>query len=249
VIRIIGAIVALLLAVAGGVVLFLYVQGADARAADGAEFKKVYVVTEAVPEGTTGEAIADFIKVDELPALSIQPDIVTDLANLAGLVTNAELLPGEQLLQARFSDPATLAAEGDVAVPEGLQEITIALPVERVVGGAVVPGSYVGVVYTTNTDSRASSTGITDTQFIAHRMLVTKVTPGSTLTSSDSEEDQPTEVSAFLVTLAVSTPDAELLAYAAEQQEDQFGGIWLTLEPDTADLSGSTRRNGENIFQ
>jgi pilus assembly protein CpaB len=247
-IRIIGAIVAVLLAAAGGFALYLYVQSADARAAEGAEFEKVYLVTEEVPQGTPGESIKDFIEVDELPAISIQPDIVTDLTTLEGLVANATLYPGEQLIGARFSNPEELAAEGEVTVPAGLQEITVALPVERVVGGAVVPGSKVGVILSSNTMTLAANDQTARTQFVYHGMLVTKVTPGRTLTSGESD-DESTEVSAFLVTLAATTPQVEKIAYAAEQQDDNNGGIWLTLEPDTADQSGSTQRTGENIFQ
>ena len=247
-IRIIGAIIALLLAAGGAAALFFYVQGADRRAADGAEFEKVYVVAEAVPQGTVGEEIADFLEVDELPAIAIQPDIVTDLAKLEGLVTNTELLPGEQLLQARFSRPQDLAADGEVALPEGMQEITLALPVERVVGGAVVPGSTVGVVYSSNTVDISANTLTAQTQFIYHKMLVTRVTAGRTLMQSESDKED-TEVSAFLVTLAATTPQVEKLAYGAEQQEDGNGGIWLTLEPENADESGSSVRDGGNIFQ
>lgn len=247
-IRIIGAIVAILLAAAGAAALFLYVQGADRRAADGAEFQQVYVVTGAVAKGTPATGIAEFIEIDELPAIAIQPDIVTNLDDLEGLVVNADLMPGEQLISARFSDPESLSDDGEVVVPDGMQEITIALPVERVVGGAVKPGSTVGVVYTSNTIGLPSNTQSTETQFMFHRMLVTRIVPGRTLVTGQTD-DGPTEVSAFLVTLAATTPQVERLAYGAEQQEDGNGGIWLTLEPEAADQSGTTRRNGENIFQ
>lgn len=247
-IRIIGTIVAVLLAAAGAAALFFYVQGADRRAAEGAEFQKVYVVTDVVPEGTAGELIADFLEVDELPAIAIQPDIVTDLSTLEGLVANAELLPGEQLIEARFSDPEELASEGEVSIPEGMQEITLALPVARVVGGAVQPGSRVGVVYSSNTRSLSNNDQTASTQFIYHKMLVTRVTAGATLAQGDAAEEQ-TEVAAFLVTIAATTPQIEKLAYGAEQQEDGNGGIWLTLEPENADESGSTLRDGGNIFQ
>ena len=249
-IRIIGAVIAILLAGAGAAALFFYVQGADQRAAEGAEFQQVYVVTTTVPEGTPGEAVADFLEIEELPAIAIQPGIVTDLSTLEGLVANAALLPGEQLIEARFSDPQELAANGEIVVPEGMQEITIALSVERVVGGAVSPGSTVGIVYTTNTDSVAANTQTAATQFIFHRMLVTRVTPGTTAATGSSEgSEEPAAVAAFMITLAATTPQVEKLAYAAEQETDGNGVIWLTLEPETADQSGSSVRNGENIFQ
>ncbi|MEV1131956.1 RcpC/CpaB family pilus assembly protein [Agromyces sp. NPDC049794] len=247
--RIIGAIVSIILAVAGAAALFFYVQGADQRAANGAEFRDVYVVTTAVPHGTPGESITEFIEIDQLPAIAIQPGIVTNLVDLEGLVANASLLPGEQLIEARFSDPQELAAGGEVLVPGGMQEITIALSVERVVAGGVTPGSTVGVVYTSNTNSNAINTQTAETQFMFHRMLVTRVAPGTTAAAGSGEsEPDVTVVSAFMVTLAATTPQIEKLAYAAEQQADGNGGLWLTLEPETADQSGSTRRTGENIY-
>lgn len=247
-IRIIGAIVALVLAIGGGIALYLYVQGAERRAAEGAEFEQVYIVTQPVPQGTPGEAIADFLEVDELPALAIQPDIVTDLTDLEGLVANADLLPGEQLLEARFSSPEDLAENGEVVVPAGFQEITLALPVERVVGGEVQPGSTVGVIISTNTRTLAANDLTASSQFVYNQVLVTRVTPGRTLVQGESD-DESREVSAFLVTVAVSTPQAEKLAYAAEQQEDGNGGIWLTLQPEDVATGGSTNRSGGNIFQ
>ena len=213
-IRVIGAIIAVLLAVAGAVALVFYVQGADSRAAEGAEFEKVYVVKAEVPEGTPGEAIETSIEVQELPAISINPDIVTNLADIEGLVTNADLVVGEQLLNARFSDPADLVEDGEVAVPEGMQEVTVALSVDRVVGGTVKAGSTVGVVLSTNTTSIAANDQTAQTQFVYHRVLVTGVTLGNTFVAkgapSDSDEDQSFDT--IMVTLAVTTPQVEKLS-------------------------------------
>ena len=59
--RIIGAIVALMLAGLGAFVLIAYVRGADARAADGATTTDVYIVAEEIPEGTSGDGLSDFV--------------------------------------------------------------------------------------------------------------------------------------------------------------------------------------------
>ncbi|MFB6612306.1 Flp pilus assembly protein CpaB [Agromyces sp. NPDC056379] len=250
-IRVIGAIVAVLLATAGAVALVFYVQGADQRAAAGARFEDVYLVTEQVPKGTPGEDVKNFIEVGQLPELAVQPGVVTDLDELAGLVSTADLLPGEQLIAARFSDPQELAAGGEVVLPEGTQEVTVALEVERVAGGVVVPGSTVGVVITSNTDShlQTSQPPTTDTQFAFHKMLVTRVTPGQGFTTGEADASTSETVGTIMVTFAATTPQVERLVFAAEQQKDGAGGIWLTLEPETADETGSARRTGENIFQ
>lgn len=245
--RIIGAILALVLAVVGAFVLVTYVRGADARAAEGAELTDVYIVEAEVPQGTAGDGIEEFVRLDQIPERNLNEDRVTDLADLEGLVALADILPGEQLLTSRFAEPAVLAAQGEVPVPAGMQEVTIPLAVHRVVGGEVTPGSTVGVVYSTNTNGTSRESGIAVTQFMFHRMLVTRVTPGTTVAVGDGASSS-TEVSTIMVTLAATTPDVERLVYAAEQQEDGAGGMWLTLEPETADQSGTAPRSGENIF-
>lgn len=245
--RIIGAALALVLAVIGAVVLVTYVRGADARAAEGAELEDVYIVETEIPQGTAGEEVREFLRVDQMPKRNANEDRVTDLADLAGLVALSPVLPGEQLLNSRFAEPAVLAAQGEIPLPEGLQEVTIPLEVARVVGGEVTPGSTVGVLYSTNTNRISGNTGIAVTQFLFHKMLVTRVTPGSTVTVGDASGSS-TEVNTIMVTMAASTPQIERLVYAAEQQEDGNGGIWLTLEPETADEGGSAPRFGENIY-
>ena len=251
--RIIGAILALVLAVVGTVVLVSYVRGADARAADGAEFVDVFVVDEAIPKGTTGAAVSEFVSSKELPALSVPEDHVTDLADLDGLVATAELLPGEQLLTARFVDPAVLAAQGDVDVPEGMQEVTVALDVQRVVGGVVQPGSTAGVVVTNKMEpgeptAEGATTTIPATRFVLHKVLVTRVQAGETYTEKAEEGSESSPVQAIMVTLALTTPNVERVVWAREMQEDNLAGIWLTLEPESASEEGSELVTPSNIL-
>lgn len=239
-IRIIGAVVALILAVVGGVVLFQYVRGADQRALEGAQLIQVYVVTEEIPAGSNAATVVDSIEIDELPAMAVLDDRITSLSQIEGLVATTTLLPGEQLIHARFEDPDVLAAQGDVPVPEGLQEVTIALPVQRVVGGVVTPGSEVGLVISTGRDGGT-------TQFVLNRALVTRVQGGTTYAASSDEEDSA-PVTALMVTFALSAADIEKVIWAAELQEDNAAGIWLTLQPDAAVTDGSRPVNGDNIL-
>jgi Flp pilus assembly protein CpaB len=238
-IRIIGALVALVLAVIGGVVLFVYVAGAEQRALGGAALVDVYVVTDPIPAGSDATTVTDSIEVDKLPAMAVLDDRITNLDQIAGLVATTDLIPGEQLIRARFEDPDVLAARGDVPVPEGLQEVSIALSVQRVVGGAVLPGSKVGIVISAN---RPDAT----TQFVFNQVLVTRVQGGSSyVPETDDEESAP--VSEIMVTLAMSTADVEKIVWAAELLEEETAGIWLTLQPDEVDTSGSRPVDGANI--
>ncbi len=253
--RIIGAILALVLAVVGAFILVTYVRGADARAAAGTELQNVYVVDELIPAGTPGENVEEFVNVDTIPLRNIADGAVTDLSSLAGLVTDADILPGEQLLEPRFVDPAVRAAQGTVDVPDGMQLVSVALPVERVVGGAVRPGSTVGIVitkYVPGVDiASGGPTPVPDTSFQFDGVLVTDVKVGTTATSG-SDDDQAASGDKITVTVALTTHDVERFVWASEgftRTGDYLGyiGIWLTLQNEATDTSGSAPVNESNF--
>jgi len=255
-IRIIGAIVAVLLAVAGTITVVTYVQGADERAAKGAQLVEVYVIKDAVPQGSTSAVVKDHLTITRIPRNAAQPGRVTDLSTIAGKVAAVDLLPGDQLVIGRFVDPATLAQRGEVPVPAGLQQVTILLPVERVVGGAITAGSHVGIVVTVDSTS-VDGTGSPTTKFAFENVLVTKVQGGNTYTpssgtstgaSNSTSSSSAAAVSAIMVTVAVSTPDVERLVWAAEAQTRQKAGIWLTLQTDATDRAGSAPVTGNDVF-
>ena len=255
--RIIGAILALVLAVVGAFVLIAYVRGADARAAEGAELTEVYVATEEIPSGTPGERISEFVEVDTVPSRNVVQGVVADLGDLEGTVADAEILPGEQIVEARFVDPEVRAARGEIDVPAGMQQISFALPVQRVVGGAVRPGSTIGLVITKYVPGVEIKTGdptpVPETKFEFNRVLVTEVKVGTSVTTGDSETESETG-DTIMLTVALATHDAERLVWATEGYEQPadyipYIGIWVTLQNEATDTSGSSPVNESNIRQ
>lgn len=236
--RIIGAIVALLLAVAGVVVLNAYVRGADARAAHGAELRDVYVVQTAIPKGTAGEAVAEFVEMDTVPRRNLADGSITNLEDLVGLVAAADILPGEQLLEARFADPSELASRGDVAVPEGMQLVSFTLPVERVVGGAVRAGDQIGMVATFDRNDGVGS----QSQFAFHDVLVTQVQGLSKTEEGDTAEQAAG--SSVMLTIALNTHDVERWVWAV----DGNASVWLTLENEQTNNGGSGPVGPPNLY-
>lgn len=247
--RIIGAILAVVLAVAGGVAVYLYAAGADARAAEGAELVEAYVVTETVPIGTPAESIQDYIEVDELARNAVPEDAVTDLADLDGLVTSAELLPGDILREGRFVDPADASA-GAVAVPEGMQLVSFTLPADRVVGGEVGPGDRIGLVGTVDPDEVGSEDVINPiTSFAFHGVLVTNVQGVARTDPETGEETDQSSDAAIMVTIALSAPDIERWVWFTEGEAANYAQMWLTLENETTDNSGTRPVDGSIAFQ
>lgn len=247
--RIIGAILAIVLAVVGGTAIYLYVAGADARAAEGAELVEAYVVTELVPQGTPAEAVQEKLEVGELPRNTVPEDAVTDLSDLAGLITSADLLPGDVLREGRFVDPAD-AESGSVAVPAGMQLVSFTLPADRVVGGQVAPGDRVGLVGTVDPDEQGTEDVINPiTTFAFHGVLVTRV-QGVVATDPESgEEVEQSSDSSIMVTIALSAHDIERWVWFTEGEAADYAQMWLTLENESTDNSGTSPVDGSTAFQ
>lgn len=243
--RLIGAILAILLAAIGTVVLTGYVNGADVRAANGAEFVTVYLVEEKIPAGTPADAIAGLITTKEIPALAAVSGRVTKLGELKGLVADTTLMPGEQLLESRWVTPAAArAASGDVEVPDGLQTVSIALPVERVVGGTIKPGNTVGVVISATIKGVDGAPDIPVSRQVFHKVLVTAVREGTSTPPAEGADAAAETYDTVMVTLAQSTADLQKLVWGKE-----FGTVWLTIESEDADETGSALVDGNVVFQ
>lgn len=229
-------------------VLIQYVRTADVRASAGATFVPTYVVETEIPAGTTAENVADYLRVTEIPALAAVPGRVTSLADLEGLVSAVALKPGEQLISSRWVDPLDLTARGGVALPDGMQAVTIALPVERVVGGSVREGDTVGVLISARATEEESNEEVALTTQSFHKVLVLTVQPGTAFlpkpAGAEGAATTSDPVDALMVTLAMKTPDVEVLVWGRE-----FGSLWLTLEPETADETGSRVVDVNVVFQ
>ena len=239
--RFLAAIAALVLLVAGTAVLLGYVNGADSRALAGVRTVEVLVVEQLVPEGTAGEDLAELVTTQTLPAKAALPGRITDLADLAGRVATVDLQAGEQLLGSRFARPDDLQAPGTVSVPAGLQEVSVLLEPQRAVGGRLAAGDTVGVFV-----SLPEAT----THVVLHHVLVTQVqgapTPVDPAPSGDPETASAGAIApsaSLMITVAVSAAQAEAVVFGIEH-----GTLWLSLEPDGADVGGTEVITPGNIY-
>jgi pilus assembly protein CpaB len=126
-----------------------------------------------------------------------------------------------------------------------MQEVTLKLPIERVVGGKITAGDTVGVFISLQENSTNSAgdtaTQSAGTQLTFHKVLVTaaqfsngsaaqpEAAKGSesdgALSSGNSNQSDGT----YLITVARNSVEAERLVYAIE-----FGKIYLSKEPAEA---------------
>ena len=232
--RLIAAIAAVLMASVGAVLLLGYVQTADQRAMAGMETTQVLVVEEPVAKGTPGEKLTGLVTSKTLPIKAVAPGSVSSLQPISGRVATTDLVPGEQLLASRFVDPALLVDPNEVKVPKGMQQVSIALESQRILGGDLEPGATVGVfISLEKEDERPAQTNL-----VLHKVLVTKVdrgaNPAQKKEGAEAEGSIGVPDGSLMVTLAITAPNAEKLVFGAEH-----GMIWVSLEPSSAAVSGT----------
>jgi pilus assembly protein CpaB len=241
--RLLAAVAALLLLVVGTAVLVAYVGGADSRALAGVQTVEVLIADELIPAGTTADELEPLVRTEQVPAKAAVDGRVLALDSLAGEVATVDVLPGEQLLGARFARPDDLGTPGTVPLPDGLQEVSVLLEPQRAVGGRLAAGDTVGVVVSLTFEG-----GTSTTHTVLHDVLVTQVqgapapaeTGGETATASAGT---PAPTASLMVTLAVNAAQAEAVVFGVEH-----GTIWLSLEPDGADLGGTSVLTQDSIY-
>lgn len=244
--RLAAAFLAIVLAGVGGLLVLTYVKAADRRAMAGMETVDVFVVTELIAQGTPGEALANRVATKTLPAKAVVSGSVSSLDSVTGRVSTTDLQPGEQLLASRFVDPKSLEESDEVEIPEGLQQVSVSLEPQRVLGGNLTPGATVGVFVSLPEKGKLPA----QTHLLLHTVLVSKVQGGITTAPPEGAEDAEgaegapaaaSQSESVLATLVVNASDAEKIVFAAEH-----GTIWLSLESVDADQSGTrvvTRKN------
>lgn len=232
--RVIAVIVAVLLAVVGTVIVISYVSGAEKRALTGVDTVDVYVVQQNVPAGTPAGELGNLVALEAVPAKVVPAGAVTNLTELGTDVAAVELVPGEQLLRSRFISPTAVSDGTLIVVPSDMQQISVALDIQRALGGRLVPGDMVGVFL-----SQAAGTVeavAPSMQLTLTRVLVTGIQGGVT---PDAKAGAAAS-GVVIVTLAVSQSDAQAIITAAE-----FGSIWLSKEPANAQ-SSDTKQSMSN---
>ena len=159
--------------------------------------------------------------------------------------------------------PTPILGPARVEVPAGLQEITVRLGIDRVVGGQSRPATrsaclFPSVTLPPATEGAPAASG-NGTQLTFHKVLVTAVqfssgAPAQTQAqatqassqgalNADSDNKQ-TSSDSYLITFARNAVDAEKLVYAAE-----FGKIYLSKEPADATEGTTGVVNQTRVFR
>ena len=225
--RVLGIVVAVVLAVFGTLALVAYVNGAEDRALAGERVVDVYVVTQPIAAGTSSDELVGKVKREQVPAKVQASGSVRKLGDIDGTVAAVDLVAGEQLLRARFADPTQAASQRSVGgsrIPAGWFQTTVQLDPAQALGGRVKAGQRITVV--ASVSSGVSVNG-PQSAVVARDALVTNVQ----IDGDKGDDVNPREVTnaptgKFLVTIALPQAELERVVYATDQ-----GKVWLATEP------------------
>ncbi|MDI1461707.1 RcpC/CpaB family pilus assembly protein [Catellatospora sp. KI3] len=238
--RILGMVLAIVLAVLGTASVLFYVNRTRNSVADGQTAVTVLVATQRIAAGTSGAALRSRTLFQEvvMPAGSLPDDTLTSLpAELDDLVLTHDVQPRQLLLKGMFDAPTTLS--GGIAVPDKMMAVSLKLAVEEEVGGFVRPGSQIAVFGTFELIDEAfkKATGQENhgTRLLLPRVEVLAVgaygEDGVTSAQQRDSEAEATGKVTLLVTVAVTQADAEKLIHAVRGAE-----LYLALLTDSSEV-------------
>jgi pilus assembly protein CpaB len=237
--RLLGIGGALALALIGTIVLISYVQGAEDRALEGQKVVKVLVAAEPIDQNTSADDLEGKVEFKKVSQNVKAEGAVTSIKQLGDRVTSAELVPGEQIVKARFVEPSEAGRDAPGSQRgDKLLQTTIALEPERAMGGIIKPGDTVAFTASFDPDDAPSMT-----HTVRHKLKVTNVqieadaaAAGGPQEGGEAEGEEAAEAPGgrFLVTLASDAPTVEIIVFTVE-----FGNAYLSAEPQDADESGT----------
>lgn len=214
-------VVAVIVALLGTALVFLYVRGADQRAEARFETVEVLRATQPIEPGESIESAAAAGKIALQPVVReyLQPGYQTSLDALAGQFASVRIYAGEQIIDDKFGE--TVESTSALPIPDGQVAVSINLTDTARVAGFVNPGSEVAI-YLNGTNPAG---GLPFTRMLLERVTVIGVgstTPTQTTTTTPEGAQTTEALPRTLMTLALDQADAEKILFAQGNGELAF---------------------------
>lgn len=228
---------ALVVAALGTLLVFLYVRGADARAAEGQELVEVLFAKAQVAAGTTASAAAEAgaFELRQVASNSVAQGALSDVTPIANEVALSPLFPGQQVLAQQFGPPGSATA---LPIPDGKMAVSVQLTDPARVAGFVTNGSEVAVFLTIDEVTQVLLPRV-QVIGVGNSTLVTQTSTDST-TGEQNNEQIPTAI----LTLAVDQTQAGKLIYGT-----QNGQLYFGLLTGTSKVTPGGPTTSQNLFR
>jgi pilus assembly protein CpaB len=184
-----------------------------------------------------GQRLApEMLKMADWPSDSVPKNAFTDAAKLNGRVLKTSVLTGEPLSEAKLAPAGTLGGLSAL-ITEGKRAITVRVNDVVGVAGFALPGNYVDIIVSTQSDPVAGAVQQQREQNIS-KIVLDRILVLAVAQEVNRDETKPRVVNA--VTLEVTPAQAETLDLARS-----VGSLSLALrnqvDPNTAATLGATK--------
>jgi pilus assembly protein CpaB len=224
-------VLALILATLATAGVFLYARGVEKDAQAGGTMVAVVVSKVDIPARTDLDQLIkdDQFKSIEVPQDAVVGGAVTSLDQMKGKSNSVAILAGEQIPVARISGTVP---GGALAIPEGMEAVTVSLDASRAVAGAIQTGDEVSIYSTLKGVHDPSVTDPSAREVVtvvlvpsAETLAVYRPVSSSALNGDDAAQTEQLPGS-VAITLALTPEDAQRFVFAMEN-----GSTWLGLLP------------------
>jgi pilus assembly protein CpaB len=209
--------------------LVVYVHSADRRAISDQQPVLVFVAKREIPQGTSGFKARNqgWIQQTTLPTKAVARDAIRSLEQIAGRIAAVNILPGEQLLGARWVSPDVAEGQHLLSIPQDQQAISIQVDATRQVSGFITPGDHVSIVVTFERGGGANGNR-PHTKYLLQDVTVLAVGPIAQVNPAAQGTSRVNNRGEGLstITLALTPGDVPVLVDAVEH-----GRLYLTLLP------------------
>jgi len=224
-------ILAVFVAIIGTALVFLYVQGADNRAADKVANVQVLQATQGVAAGEKyDDALsAGKITLQEVPKNVVDANVgaVTSTDALKGKVAAVPIFPGQVIVTTQFSTTVQSPQSG-LTIPKGMIAISVNLTDPDRVAGNIQNGSDVAIFVTGSLGTTATAAATQSTRLLLPKVTVLNVgSPQPPTTSTTTAQDGSTQTTEqlprTLLTLAVTQKEAQKVIFSSKSLDLTFG--------------------------
>lgn len=221
-------LVAVVIAALGTAMIVIYVQGIDARAAEGQELVEVLAATDVIE---AGESVSDAQAAGKFERVEVRREDMVDgalssISSIEDKVSVGTIFPQEQIIGQKFGEPGSAA---NLVIPDDKLAISVELTDPARVAGFVNPGSDVAIFV--SADPVLMKPDGSEQKLAPYtRLLLPKVqvigvgtTSMTSKTTTTEDGEQTTEqVPRTILTIAVDQEQAEKVIYAGRNGELSF---------------------------
>jgi len=136
----------------GAFLLYNYVSGVEDKANEGTQLVSVYLVSQPIARGTSGNEAAAYIKKDSIPRKAVPANAIRNPEDISGKVALYALSPNAVVLNDMFVDPSDPNARQSFSERltrinnEDQVAISIQVDVTRGVAGLIQPGDFINIM-------------------------------------------------------------------------------------------------------